>query len=247
MSRLLVIPAAGLGTRLGSSTPKALVRVNGRPMLDYLRDLYRPHVTHTVVVSHPSFSKQVREWAAASGDTDVVEQTNPTGMLDAILCAMPAVTRRRPDSIWITWCDQIGVLPKTVDRLAEESSLTPSPALAMPTVRRPDPYIHFDRDDGLIVHVRQRREGDDMPAEGESDMGLFALRRETFLEDLQEYARSPAIGASTRERLFLPFIPWMSARGDVVTFPCTDPMEAIGINTPDELRAIERWLQERTR
>jgi hypothetical protein len=31
----------------------------------------------------------------------------------------------------------------------------------------------------------------------------------------------------------------------VTTIPCTDPREAIGINTPEELQHLERWLRER--
>jgi molybdopterin-guanine dinucleotide biosynthesis protein A len=46
--RALIIPAAGRGSRLGTSTPKALVPINGRPMLDHLADLYAPLVQHIV-------------------------------------------------------------------------------------------------------------------------------------------------------------------------------------------------------
>ena len=247
MSRLLVIPAAGLGTRLRSTLPKALVRVNGRPMVDHLLDLYAPHVEYTVIVAHPSFARDVEAWADEAGCCEVVCQPSPTGMLDAILLADSAVSRLRPDSIWITWCDQVGVLPPTIERLALVSADEPPPALALPTVRRVQPYIHFARDaDGRITGVLHRREGDEMPDEGESDMGVFAISREAFVRDLHEYASIAEPGRATGERNFLPFIPWLASRARVVTFPCTDPMEAIGINTPEELRDVEQWLRERS-
>ena len=41
-TRVLIVPAAGRGQRLGSSVPKVLVPVNGRPMLHHLLDLYAP-------------------------------------------------------------------------------------------------------------------------------------------------------------------------------------------------------------
>jgi GTP:adenosylcobinamide-phosphate guanylyltransferase len=31
----------------------------------------------------------------------------------------------------------------------------------------------------------------------------------------------------------------------VITFECTDPREAIGVNTPDELRQVEEYLRAR--
>jgi bifunctional N-acetylglucosamine-1-phosphate-uridyltransferase/glucosamine-1-phosphate-acetyltransferase GlmU-like protein len=246
MRRLLVIPAAGLGTRLKAATPKALVAVNGRPMLDHLLDLYRGFVQRIVVIAHPSFKQDVERWSADKGFVDVRVQRTPTGMLDAILLARPIVNRERPDAVWITWCDQVGVLPETLDRLAEVTSVEPSPPLAMPTVKSRDPYIHLVRDtEGRISEVLHRREGDAMPSEGESDMGLFALSRRAYQRQLPLYADEVTLGPMTGERNFLPFIAWLARRAPVVTFPCTDPMEAVGVNTPDDLRTVEAWLAMR--
>jgi CTP:molybdopterin cytidylyltransferase MocA len=246
MKRLLIIPAAGRGSRLGAGKPKPLVLVNGRPMLDHLADLYRPHIDHVLVVAHPSFAAEIGAWGLAQGNVSMILQVEPTGMLDAIMLAGPVVRARQPDEVWITWADQVGVLPATVQRLAQVCGQSPPPALALPTVRSRDPYTHFERDAaGRLSRFLQRREGDAMPEEGESDMGVFALARDTFSIDLVEYAGTAVAAPRTGERNFVPFVPWIAQRKSVVTFPSTDPMEAIGINTPEQLHAIEAWLQAR--
>lgn len=245
MSRLLVIPAAGLGSRLGASVPKVLVRVAGKTMLDRLLALYRGSVDRVVIVVNPAFSDQVRTHIARHPDAnriDCVEQPSPTGMLDAILLATPVAAQFNPSGIWVTWCDQIAVHPKTIARLETLTSGKPD-ALVMPTVHQQRPYIHLERDaTGRIVRVLHRREGDAMPDVGESDMGLFALSATSYADRLPQYARSVEIGRSTGERNFLPFIPWIARTETVTTFPAESPMEAVGVNTPEELAIVEQYL-----
>ena len=84
-----------------------------------------------------------------------------------------------------------------------------------------------------------------MPAVGESDAGCFDLSRRAFLEELPGYATSVAPGSATGERNLLPFIPWLAGQRTVGTFPCLHEVEAIGINTPDELRVVEHALSAR--
>jgi hypothetical protein len=154
------------------------------------------------------------------------------------------VTAAAPAEIWVTWCDQVGISAPTVERLAEEMRQHPDSALIFPTVQQQPPYIHFTRNaGGRIDGVRQRREGDVMPAIGESDAGLFALRRDTWLDRLGAYEAIGSTGGSTRERNFLPFIPWLAATRDVRTFALDDPHEAVGVNTPDDRRVMEAYLR----
>ncbi len=249
MSRILVIPAAGSGSRLAAGVPKVLAPVDGRPMLDHLLRLYRSHVERVVCVVRPGIEQEVLRLAgAADVVVQCVVQAAPTGMLDAILIAIEQVRQVPMDWVWITWCDQVAIRAETVEELRRRCTGGVEFGMVLPTVARRSPYIHFDRDHhDRIVALRQRREGDAMPEVGESDAGLFALSRRACLELLPAFDAGTDPGATTGERNFLPFIPWLSARypDAVVTFPCRDPREAVGVNTPEELREVESWLRER--
>ena len=239
-----MIPAAGRGSRLGVEMPKALVAVAGQPMLTWLLRLYRPWVQGVVVVAHPSASDAIQR-TVDRGDRPavVVTQDEATGMLDAVLLGCEAAMAWRPDRLWITWCDQIAVHPETVARLADREG---EALVALPTITRDNPYIHFERDAlGRISAVRQRREGHRMPARGDSDMGLFSLSAHAAAIDLPAFAATAIPDAGTGERNFLPFVHYQAARGVVVTIAPTEDIEAIGINTPDDLARVEAYLNTR--
>lgn len=213
-------------------------------MLSWLLALYRPWMHGVAVVTHPSSSDAIRTLLDGHDvPSEVVIQSEPTGMLDAVALGCGAALGWAPDRVWITWCDQIAVHPDTVARLAVcegESSV------ALPMVTRDAPYIHFDRGaDGRITAVRQRREGHQMPARGVSDMGLFSLSAQAAAIDLRAFAASATPDTGTGERNFLPFIPYAAARGPVVTIEATEDIEAVGINTPEELARVEAYLAAR--
>jgi bifunctional UDP-N-acetylglucosamine pyrophosphorylase / glucosamine-1-phosphate N-acetyltransferase len=175
-----------------------------------------------------------------------VIQERPTGMLDAILLARDEIEAARPRRVLITWCDQVAITGSTAAAVVRATAHSPEPSLVMPTCRGEHPYVHLRRDgDGRIVTVLHRREGDSMPPAGESDAGVFDLSLQAYLEWLPRYAEAPAIGARTGERNFVPFVAWVAARGSVVTIPCTEPEEAIGVNTPDDLARLEAHLRGR--
>jgi bifunctional UDP-N-acetylglucosamine pyrophosphorylase / glucosamine-1-phosphate N-acetyltransferase len=246
LERLLIVPAAGTGSRLKSPLPKLLVPIAGRAMIDHVLALYAGIATRAALVVQPAALALVREHLASTPmPVEFLVQPEPTGMLDAIMLARPAVERLRPRRVWITWCDQVALLPSTIDKLRVADDAIPEPLLALPTCRRAAPYVHFDRDGGRITRVRHRREGDPLPEVGEADAGLFDLSLRAFLDDLPAYAAAPEIGARTGERNFVPFVSWMSARGPVATVACSEPEEADGVNTPEELERVEAHLRAR--
>jgi bifunctional UDP-N-acetylglucosamine pyrophosphorylase/glucosamine-1-phosphate N-acetyltransferase len=248
MNRALIVPAGGIGSRLGLGVPKLLVPVNGKPMIEHLLDLYAGCVESVALVVHPSALERTRELVgSASVPVELFVQETPTGMLDAILLARPAIVRWRPRRVWVTWCDQIAIHPLTIARLAAASDAADEPVLALPTCRSEHPYVHLVRNErGEIVDVLHRREGDVMPDVGEGDVGLFDLSLRAYLEWLPAYAAAPSIGATTGERNFVPFIAAAHGHGAVRTFPCVERIEAVGVNTPDDLARVEEYLRVRS-
>jgi bifunctional N-acetylglucosamine-1-phosphate-uridyltransferase/glucosamine-1-phosphate-acetyltransferase GlmU-like protein len=215
-------------------------------MVAHVIDLYRDYADRIVIVVSPGAVAAVRLALATEPQVTLIVQEKPTGMLDAILLAHGEVSAGPARRVLITWCDQVAIAPATVGAVIAAAAAQPEPPVVMPVCRSADPYVHLVRDpDGRIVRVLHRREGDEMPREGESDAGVFDLSREAYLQWLPQYAAAPDIGAVTGERNFVPFAAWAAARGAVVTIPCRDREEAVGINTPAELGRVEQYLRTR--
>ena len=216
-------------------------------MIDHVLERYHGVISQFVVVVSPGASASFeRHFRTTDASVACVIQEAPTGMLPAIRCAASIVRDQQPEQVWITWCDQIGISSATVRRLTNALDDDPDAAFVFPTVRQSPPYIHFIRDaTNRIVGVLHRRDGDEMPPSGESDAGLFAMRRSVYADDLAEYDRAMPSTNPGHERHFLPFIPWLAGRASVESFEIADQQEAVGVNTPDDLRAVEAYLRER--
>ena len=100
--RVLIIPAAGLGTRLHSPLPKLLVPVGGIPMIDRLHQLYAGRVGRTIIVTNPAARPLVEDHVVRRDAVEVVVQEKPTGMLDAITIGAAAISPKSADSVWVT-------------------------------------------------------------------------------------------------------------------------------------------------
>jgi len=61
MKRVLIVPAAGRGSRLSASLPKLLVPVGGRPMIDLVLDRYARVVDRAIVIVSPAAEPSVRK------------------------------------------------------------------------------------------------------------------------------------------------------------------------------------------
>ena len=242
-----VIPAAGVGSRLGHPGAKLLYPVNGEPILCHLERQLAPVVDGIVLVVSPQGEPPIAEQARAlATPTQLAIQPKPLGMADAVLASSSAPLAAGAELRLIVWGDQVTVQARTLQSLItllEESGAD----LALPTRTRAHPYIHFQRDrSGRPVRVLQARENDAMPPIGETDCGAFLVRSARFYQDLAGYMASPSErGAVTGEVNFLPFLvaPQAGFR-KIATLRGVDPRETLGVNTPEEAALAGRYLRE---
>jgi HAD superfamily hydrolase (TIGR01509 family) len=236
-----VIPAAGRGSRLGLDRPKILAPVDearGETIWSILEAKLKPFVERIQLVLSPSGA----EWFTRSAAADIAIQDRPLGMGDAVF---RGASSWKADRILVIWGDQVNLSSETFERtLRAHACASQHPSFVLPRVWKQSPYVQYDFDQaGRVTGVRQTREGDSTDAEGWSDVGLFCLSTQGLEPLWRDYLSSAVRGSTTGEINFLPFLPYLSARGwKAVTWDVVDPDEARGVNTPADLEfARERW------
>jgi bifunctional UDP-N-acetylglucosamine pyrophosphorylase/glucosamine-1-phosphate N-acetyltransferase len=180
--------------------------------------------------------------------TEVALQREPLGMGDAIFGS--ADFWREAEDVLVVWGDQFNLSAQTLQDCRVLHAGQKKPALTLPVVRALRPYVEYVFDpEGRLTEVRQAREGDACAPGGFSDIGVFLLSGGApLLEQWQAYRASDPRGSATGEINFLPFLVYLSATAGwpVARVDVSDPAEAVGINTPEELAFARELLQKKS-
>lgn len=235
-----VIPAAGKGSRLGTTGPKILTPLNDSETIwSVLQAKLAPLVDHIHLVLSP---EGAQDFPALPPHASSSIQPQPIGMGDAIFGARSYWEMY--DAILIVWGDQVFVSTDTLSRALSALS-SPAGQAVLPLTRMPDPYVEYVFDSARLTTVLQSREGDKTNPNGFSDVGTFLLGTRGLTAAWNDYLSEAAHGSQTGEINFLPFLPFLSGQGWTVTLlEVADATEARGINTPEDLsffRALYRY------
>jgi bifunctional N-acetylglucosamine-1-phosphate-uridyltransferase/glucosamine-1-phosphate-acetyltransferase GlmU-like protein len=149
------------------------------------------------------------------------------------------------DAVLIVWGDQVFVSSDTLSRSI--AALTGSGDQAvLPVTRMTVPYVEYVFENEKLVRVLQTREGDRTAPNGYSDVGTFLLTTQGLERRWQDYLAGASRGNQTGEINFLPFLPFLSARGWTIRpLEVADATEARGINTPDDLAFFRQLYKNR--
>lgn len=227
-----VIPAAGRGTRLGADAPKILTPLTARDTIwSILYAKLAPLVDHIHLVLSPQGAAM---FPPLSANVSTSIQPAPIGMGDAIFRGFDVWSRY--DAVLIVWGDQVFVSGDTLHRALATLKTPDHHHAVLPVTRMAAPYVEYVFDGPRLTQVRQTREGDATTPNGFSDVGTFLLRTQGLKPAWEDYRTTTPHGAGTGEFNFLPFLPFLSARGWAITpLIVTDVTEARGINTQDDL------------
>ena len=191
--------AAGLGTRMRSSTPKVLHPICGRPMLGYVLDAAvaatgeRP----LVVISPPV--AQIAEVFA--GEADFAIQAEPRGTADAVATALRDLPRDVSEIIVLS--GDVPLLEPEAMAELDQARRDVDAAVALISVDMDDPAAlgRVDRDgEGRITGVVEFKDAtDDQREISEINSGLYAFDAEWLRSRIGEIEPSPVTG-----ELYLP-------------------------------------------
>lgn len=146
--------AAGKGTRLRpltNTTPKSLVKVNGRPFLDFiLTNLYEAGITDIAIVVNyfkEQFPEYLQEYQRAA---TIIEQVLPPGTGNSVMIARNFTGR---DDFVVLGGDNLWS-PYDIGKLAEDTGLSHVSGMK---VEDPSKYgVLVVREDGLLERVVEK-------------------------------------------------------------------------------------------
>ena len=227
----MVIAAAGRGTRLGTSRPKAALKVGRgqKTLLELAIDKFQGMGIEPYCVVSPAV---VDCFSTEKGlNANFVLQAVPTGMGDALFEASEAI--READRVLFTWVDQVGLTEETIWETL--SALNGERKFTLPCWYPNTGYTGIEWNARGVERVFQRREGESVPSSLPNDVGLFG-----FTDGLElvrqwgDYRTQALPGAISQEYNFLDFLPWITAMGWGGLPISARMLDTYSINTPLE-------------
>lgn len=237
MLPVAVVLAAGKGTRMRSDLPKVLHPLAGAPLVAHAIRAAQAAGAGDVVVVVGHGADQVR--AAVAPEFPGVKfalQAEQHGTGHAVQCALPALAGH-DGPVLILSGDVPLLRPATLRALADLCAGSGA-GLALATFRPPDPtgYGRIVRDlEGRVRAIVEHRDATaDQRALGECNAGVYCAAAELLRRELPTLGRGNAQG----EIYLTDLIARAADRG--VTSIEVDADEVAGVNTPEQLAALEQ-------
>jgi bifunctional UDP-N-acetylglucosamine pyrophosphorylase/glucosamine-1-phosphate N-acetyltransferase len=253
-SPVVLIMAAGFGTRMKSEKAKVLHEVAGRPMIAWVIDAARAAGARRVVAILGHQHEAVREALDeryGAGTIEVALQDNPKGTGHAIQCALPALAAEASDRIAVILTGDAPLLAsERIAQLVDACAAAKSGMALLSTVPDRDmPYGRLVRDgNGVLQRIVEHPDASpEERAIKDTNAGFYAVRLGHLRDDLATLSPDNRKG----EYYLTDLVARAAARGGATAIdaPFT---EVSGINDRVDLATVdavarkrinERWLR----
>ncbi|CAI9119655.1 bifunctional UDP-N-acetylglucosamine diphosphorylase/glucosamine-1-phosphate N-acetyltransferase GlmU [Brytella acorum] len=232
-----VILAAGLGTRMRSSLPKAQHLLGGRPMIAHLIATAKEVFDHIVVVVGPGMDEMARLCAPHA----IVVQENRLGTGHA---ARQAADLFGSGDVAVLYADNPLITASTMRRLLD-ARRTPGTVLALLAMRPHEPgrYGRVVTDDERVLRIVEWKDAtDEERGIGLCNAGVLCADA----EDLRQWL-SDIRADNAQKEYYLTDVVALAARNGTVRCVEAPEAELAGINSRAELARAEGTLQTRLR
>jgi bifunctional UDP-N-acetylglucosamine pyrophosphorylase/glucosamine-1-phosphate N-acetyltransferase len=240
---LIVIIAAGEGTRMRSATPKLLHPLCGRPLIEWtVNAAHDAGIDKVVVVEGPA--RPLEE--TLNGRVEFAVQEQPRGTADAVKAASAHLNGS--GTVIVLNGDNPLFTADTIRRLADSHQKSGAGAtIATAVLDDPRSYGRVVRaPDGTVERVVETKASGDATAFEleirEVNAGLYAFDGQLLQTALNEVRSDNAQG-----ELYLPDVLPIIRQHErtVLAYEIEDPLETLGINDRRELAEVRAIAQQR--
>jgi len=254
-SPVVLIMAAGLGTRMKSERSKVLHEVAGRPMIVWAVETARAAGAGRVVAILGHQHERVKEALDArygAGAIDVAIQAEQKGTGHAVQCALPVLAGEPDDRIVVILSGDAPLLAAArVAELVEACAANPSGLALLSTVpHRPMPYGRLVRD-GAGKLLRIVEHPDATPEEraiADTNAGFYAVRLEHLRNDLETLRADNAKG----ELYLTDLVARAATRGGATAIDApfdevsgiNDRVDLAAVDAAARRRIVEAWMRD---
>ncbi len=242
MQTAAIVLAAGAGTRMKSSKPKVVHEVLGKPLVGWVLDAAEEAGIDRVVtvVGH----KREQVIPIVEGRSEIAVQTEQKGTAHAVLSCADALADF-DGSLLVLSGDCPLITAGTMKALIEKRE-SRNAAVVVLTMEMADPtgYGRIIRDaDGAVERIVEQK--DATPEEAavtECNSGFYCFDAKALFEALKQVGSDNAQG-----EFYLTDVLEISRNAGraVLALPASDVNECLGINTPEQLAAVEEIARAR--
>jgi len=241
----LLILAAGQGKRLGceeTQIPKVMRHALGKPLLQYVlnaADFIPPEDTWAIL----GFRKEVV--LEAYPTLNYVEQTERLGTGHAVMCAADTFKDYEGDIMVING-DMPLLSRKTLEETIRLHREKGAECTMVSFIVKGDipPFGHIIRDeDGYVAQIVEHKDAtEEQRLIRELNAGLYVFKSPVLFEALTRIKRSPVSG-----EYYITDLPAAIAEagGKTAVYVLEDEDEVLGVNTAEDLEAVEAALLKR--
>jgi bifunctional UDP-N-acetylglucosamine pyrophosphorylase/glucosamine-1-phosphate N-acetyltransferase/UDP-N-acetylglucosamine pyrophosphorylase len=242
---LAIILAAGKGKRMASDLPKVLVPVCGQAMIRYVVEAVRNAGVRRQLVVVGYRGDLVRNELSGEPGVEFAEQTEQLGTGHAVMMCRGALENHQGPVLVLAGDSPMVQVASLRAILAEFAAK--KPACLLGTANKPNPAglgrVVRDQNGQFLGIVEEK---DATPAERaitEVNLSTYVFRADALLAALRQLTANNAQG-----EYYLTDCPGvLKAAGERVEALCVlKPCEALSINTPDELAAVEVQMRRMT-
>lgn len=241
-STVAVVLAAGLGKRFGPDHPKVMASFHGRPLVRWVTDSLKQSGIKRAIVVIGHHGEEV-EVLYSKGEVEFVWQHERFGTGHAVRQSEPLL-RSHHGHVLVLLGDAPCVRPQTIRNLLQLHSDSQAAATILSAeVDDPTGYGRIVRAiDGSVDRIVEHRDADDrIRAIHEINSGMIAFRSELLWKYLDRVGNDNVQG----EYYLTDVISLLRDAGQkVMAHVAPDPREVLGVNSPDDLRLLERLFPQ---